>query len=260
MATIVYSKEQQASGQFNGGEILENKPIGFPQDGGSLRPYSNLFYWAHAWTPEVKSLIGEHPHQGFEILSFVISGSLSHYDDKADGWESLKAGDVQVIRSGKGIRHAEMVNRESSFFQIWFDPDLSKSMSHDPSYDNYSAHLFPRFTAKGMSRVIYKGKGSPLQMLTPGVEIYELIITGGRHSMPINSSIIRSVYLMEGDLILADNTLAKDDFAVTRHDTNYYLQSRTGARLFVIDTPAQPGYKTYAEYNGINHQEPADHK
>lgn len=29
MALEIYKKEQQASGQFNGGAILENKPIGF---------------------------------------------------------------------------------------------------------------------------------------------------------------------------------------------------------------------------------------
>ena len=48
MAIKIYSKEDQASGAFNGGEIVENKPLGFPQDGGELRPYSNIFYWANA--------------------------------------------------------------------------------------------------------------------------------------------------------------------------------------------------------------------
>ena len=52
MAVKAYTKENQANGNFNGGEILEKKPIGFPQDGGMLRPYSNLFYWAHAWAPK----------------------------------------------------------------------------------------------------------------------------------------------------------------------------------------------------------------
>ena len=51
MPVEIFNKNQQASGSFNNGEILENKPIGFPQDGGQLKPYSNLFYWAHAWTP-----------------------------------------------------------------------------------------------------------------------------------------------------------------------------------------------------------------
>jgi len=43
-----YNISNQAYGEFNGGGIIENKPIGFTQDGGKLKPYSNLFYWAHA--------------------------------------------------------------------------------------------------------------------------------------------------------------------------------------------------------------------
>ena len=45
----ITSKEKQASGAFNGGQIIENKPIGFPQDGGDIRPYSTcLLYTSDA--------------------------------------------------------------------------------------------------------------------------------------------------------------------------------------------------------------------
>ena len=43
MAVKAYTKENQANGNFNGGEILEKKPIGFPQDGGMLRPTQICF-------------------------------------------------------------------------------------------------------------------------------------------------------------------------------------------------------------------------
>ena len=86
----------QASGQFNGGAILENKPIGFPQDGGTQQPYSNLFYWANAWSDN-GGLIGEHPHKMFEIMSFVIDGQIEHYDSKFDRW--CKKRDIKHIRS-----------------------------------------------------------------------------------------------------------------------------------------------------------------
>ena len=82
MSVEVFTKEQQARGNFNNGEILEYKPIGFTQDGGDLKPYSNLFYWAHAWTPGNKSTIGLHPHQGFEICSFVLNGNINHFYTK----------------------------------------------------------------------------------------------------------------------------------------------------------------------------------
>ena len=83
MSLQIYPKSKQAFGQFNNGAILENKQIGFPQDqGGQLNPFSNILYWAHAWTPGKESLIAEHPHKGFEILTFVLSGVIKHYDCK----------------------------------------------------------------------------------------------------------------------------------------------------------------------------------
>ena len=62
MSIQLIKREQQADGNFNNGEILEKKPIGFPQDGGITKPYSNLFYWAHAWKTEKKSTMVVETH------------------------------------------------------------------------------------------------------------------------------------------------------------------------------------------------------
>ena len=148
MPVEIFNRNQQANGSFNNGEILENKPIGFPQDGGQLKPYSNLFYWAHAWTPNKKSTIGLHPHQGFEICSFILKGNINHFDTKQNKWIPLKEGDVQIIRAGNGISHAEEVDYNSEIFQIWFDPNLSKTLSISPSYDDYKSNQFETYSSE----------------------------------------------------------------------------------------------------------------
>ena len=38
-----YPKETQVNGNFNNGFILEKKPIGFPNENGKLKPFSNIF-------------------------------------------------------------------------------------------------------------------------------------------------------------------------------------------------------------------------
>ena len=106
MSIKIVKIEDQAKGAFDGMKILENKPIGFPQDRGIQQPYSNLSYWANAWSYN-GGLIDEHPHQMFEIMSFVIEGEIQHYDSKFNRWLSLKKGDAHIIRSGNGITHAE---------------------------------------------------------------------------------------------------------------------------------------------------------
>ena len=142
MAIKIFKKDNQANGNFNGGEILEKKPLGFPQDGGVLRPYSNLFYWAHAWAPKNDSVIGLHPHRGFEICSFILKGEIEHYDTLLDKWITLKEGDVQVIKAGKGISHSEKLKKDSEIFQIWFDPNLHESLYEEANYSDYKSEIF----------------------------------------------------------------------------------------------------------------------
>ena len=83
MKIEIIKKEHQADGHFNGGEILE-KANRIPQDGGKTKPYSNIFYWAHAWTPGSKSTIGLHPHQGFKYAVLFLEGSINHFDTKQE--------------------------------------------------------------------------------------------------------------------------------------------------------------------------------
>ena len=167
MILKTFKISDQAKGSFNGGEILENKPIGFPQDRGKLKPYSNLFYWAHAWTTGKKSTIGLHPHQGFEICSFVLRGKINHFDSKQNKWIPLSKGDVQIIRAGNGISHAEELDKNSEIFQIWFDPNLENSLKNSASYDDYSVSQFKiKNKNNGSSTTIIKGEGSPMRMDT----------------------------------------------------------------------------------------------
>jgi redox-sensitive bicupin YhaK (pirin superfamily) len=117
MKTQLIKAQNQARGAFDFGRIKENKPIGFPYEVGGLQSISNLFYWAHAWSDE-GGLIEEHPHQGFEIMSYFIRGEQTHYDNKNNACKSLKAGGAQLIKSGNGITHTEKFMPNTAIFQI----------------------------------------------------------------------------------------------------------------------------------------------
>jgi len=242
----VYPKADQVKGQFNGGAIIENKPIGFPQDRGKLTPYSNLFYWAHAWSDE-GSLIGEHPHQGFEILSVVLEGDIVHYDSKNKSWFPLQKGDVQIIRAGSGISHAEKVNPGSRIFQIWFDPDLTKTLSHEPSYNDFKSQDFPFDENDGMTIKTIKGEGSPLKMETPGVSIFEINCSDGNQHFSLENQMIASVYLISGYLKMGEHLLEKDDFAIVSGEKNLVFEAETPGRILLIQSPEKIDYKPYLE-------------
>ncbi len=62
----------------------------------------------------------EHDHDHFEILTFMLSGELDH-KDSAGHHGRLRAGDVQLISAGTGVRHSERNPAEAPthLFQIW---------------------------------------------------------------------------------------------------------------------------------------------
>ena len=246
MAIEIYTREEQAEGQFNGGAILEKKPIGFPQDGGTLRPYSNLFYWAHAWSDE-GSTIGEHPHQGFEIMSFVLTGKIEHYDSKLNGWKTLHAGDAQIIRSGNGITHAERLHAGSSIFQIWVDPDLSQTLSVPASYDDYPAAGFPVLDEGEYDLKIYTENRIPMDMVTEDLAIFKLTGKVEQFTLLLELDMIYSVFVLKGSPGIAGQSVSIGDFFIVSGEEKLDLASALGAELFMIKSPASIPYRTYGE-------------
>lgn len=239
----IIRREEQVDGQFNGGAVLEKRPIVYQDQ--KTSPYSNLFYWAHAWS-EKGSTIGLHPHQGFEIMSFVLKGSIEHYDTKNKNWIPLNEGSVQIIRSGNGISHAEKINPGGSIFQIWFDPNLDKSLRKPATYNDYNVDAFPEEKKNGMTIRTFKGENAPIEMDAEGIAIKEVRLQKGKHELQIPSGKILSVFVIEGSIQVENEKLKAEDFFTVQDDDVIQLNAEENSWLFIIESPVQPSYATYA--------------
>jgi quercetin 2,3-dioxygenase len=246
MSVKILKVEDQATGVFAGGAILENKPIGFPQDGGTQKPYSSLFYWANAWSDN-GGLIGEHPHKMFEIMSFVIDGEIQHYDSKFDRWLPLKKGDAQIIRSGSGITHAERLMEGGRMFQVWFDPNIRQSMQKEATYNDYKSEDMKYYEENGISYKDYIGNGGPIEMDSEGVLIKELSIPKGSHQLKLDETKIHSYYLLGGEASIEGKGLLEHDFVIVENESELNIVANKDVRLFSIAVPKQLSYKTYLE-------------
>jgi quercetin 2,3-dioxygenase len=246
MSLKINKHESQAKGAFAGGLILENKPIGFPQDGGGQKPYSNLFYWANAWSDK-GGLIGEHPHKFFEIMSFVIEGEIEHYDNQSKQWLPLQKGDAQIIRAGNGITHAEKIKENSRMFQIWFDPNVQETMIKPASYNDYKSTDMKYFEENGIAYKNYIGNGGPVAMDAEGVEINELTIPKGTHQLTLNEDKIYSYYLLSGELTIDENKINANDFFIVEAENKLNINVIENAKLFVVANPKTLSHKTYSE-------------
>ena len=246
MSITIIPNELLVQGAFDMGRILERKPIGFPQDGGKTASYSTLFYWAHAWSA-LGGLIGEHPHRGFEIISFVLSGEIEHYDSAHQGWKKLQAGDVQVIQAGNGITHAEKILANSSIFQIWVDPDLNKTMGKKAAYRDYRADEFSTENVADMETRHLFGPG-PMQLDAEVHSIREIHWKEDKHTWLLDPTRVYSFFVLEGSLHIDQSEVQKGAYVIIKQTEKIALENiSTNNRVFLVETPLRPSYTTYAE-------------
>ena len=71
-----------------------------------------------------KSGFPPHPHADMEIITYVREGAITHQDSMGNEGRT-KAGDVQVMSAGSGVRHAEynLDDTATRIFQIWIEPN-----------------------------------------------------------------------------------------------------------------------------------------
>lgn len=245
MAVISYSSDEQAGEELNGKPVYEKKPIGFENEDGLLRPYSNLFYWTFKRTDQGAEISGN-SFRGFEIITFVIRGEIEHLDSRAGVWKRLAAGDFQVIRSGNGYVYDEKLLPGSSLLQIWVDPDLARTLNQSSSYIDYSSDSFPVIIEKGRSTRVFVGAESPVSMQTPGLVIREVSLAEGLHLYQSAGNSFISGFVIEGNALIKKNNLRPNYFFIAKEEEDFRIQALTDCRLFIVESPLEPGYSTYA--------------
>ena len=79
-----------------------------------------------------------HRHANMEILSYVLSGALSHRDSGGGGGV-IKPGELQWMSAGHGVEHSEYNAspvQPVHFLQIWLQPDR---LNAEPAYARRAA-------------------------------------------------------------------------------------------------------------------------
>lgn len=105
---------------FSFGEYFNPRKVGF----GKLRVINDDIIKAHRG-------FGLHAHANMEIVTVVLSGSITHEDSLGNNG-TISAGEVQRMSAGTGILHSEMNEGDTDvhLYQIWIHP---KSLT-EPGY------------------------------------------------------------------------------------------------------------------------------
>jgi redox-sensitive bicupin YhaK (pirin superfamily) len=98
---------------------------------------------------------GMHPHRDMEIVTYVLSGSLTHRDSLGTG-SVLRAGELQRMSAGTGLRHSEFNDSPTEpvhLYQIWLLPE------HRGVTPSYEQRGFEASEDRGRFRVVASPDG-----------------------------------------------------------------------------------------------------
>jgi redox-sensitive bicupin YhaK (pirin superfamily) len=101
----------------------------------------------------------DHPHRGFETVTYVLDGEMEH-EDSAGHRGRIGPGDVQWMTAGRGVVHSEMPSRNMQQqggrmhgFQIWVNLPARDKMI-PPRYQEIPRSRIPTAsTADGLAQV-----------------------------------------------------------------------------------------------------------
>lgn len=147
---------------------------------------------------------GPHPHRGFETVTFILEGTLAHYD--SSGHESvIEAGGVQWMTAGSGLVHAEVSPPEFKrdggpleILQLWVNLPSRLKMT-EPRYSGVQEDAIPLVPLPGGTGQLalvsgtFDGIEGPIHPLTGVFMSVVRLAPGGRVELPAPRG--RSVFL-----------------------------------------------------------------
>ena len=152
----------------------------------------------------------DHPHRGFETVTYLLSGEMEHKDSRGHAGR-LTAGDVQWMTAGAGVIHSEMPSREFERaggrmhgFQLWVNlPKQDKMMK--PRYQEIPNSQIPKATsADGLVRVSViageaMGEKAVIETRTPIIYLHYRIEPGGVATQQVPGAYNAFAYVVEGE-------------------------------------------------------------
>ncbi len=187
----------------------------------------------------------DHPHRGFETVSYILDGEVEH-EDSAGHRGRIGPGDVQWMTAGRGVIHSEepsaRLRREGGRmhgFQLWVNlPARDKLMP--PRYQEIpSARLPTATTDDGLSTVkviagTALGASAVIETRTPIAFHDWTLRAGARLEVPLPEAYAAYVYVFGGAAEVSGRAIGDGQLAVLTGDGAIPLASPDGARLLVL--------------------------
>ena len=186
-----------------------------------ISPFLLLHHWGPKYVAPGKALdVGDHPHRGFEPITFLFEGEIEHQDSLGN-FGHLKSGDVQWMTAGKGIIHSERSPEHllknggrSHGIQLWVNLPKADKMT-EPKYQDIKSENIPVLTLPnegGKIRVIageYQGMTVPAATFTPILALHVIRKAGTATKLDIPTGYNAFTYNTIGEVKYNDHQATK---------------------------------------------------
>lgn len=166
--------------------------------------------------------VGQHPHRGFETVTIVYDGEVSHRDSGGGGG-TIGKGDVQWMTAGAGVIHEEFhsagFSRSGGPFrmvQLWVNLPAKDKLAK-PAYQAITADTIPTVDLGGASARIIAGDiggtRGPARTFTP-INLWDVRMAAGEDVvLPLPSGHNAMVAVLSGHVTLGGRGIGEAEIA-----------------------------------------------
>jgi len=211
-----------------------------------------------------KGTFPDHPHRGFQTVTYVIDGRLEHIDN-GGGRDILEPGDVQYMNAGWAARHAEdgVEDDIAHTLQLWLNLPQEKKET-ETMYQNVYSEDAPVVHFEGGTVKVYSGDiagvQGPMDSIVP-ITLSEVNLSEGadyRLELPETHNaflyvLSGEVEVGEGQKVLHKHGVATLDYRDNGNEDNlselYLKANRRRTRVLVYSgTPIRENIVPYGPF------------
>lgn len=182
---------------------------------------------------------GTHGHRNMEIITYMLSGELSHKDDTGGG-SAIVPGQIQRMSAGSGIRHSEMnqhPDQVAHLLQIWIEPNVQEV---EPGYKDHDLDVS---SITGQLGLIVTGDESVAQQLGiarihQNAQVYAGRLTDQTVQQALNPERKAYLQLAKGEVAVNGVVLQAGDALLIEQESKLEIKAQGFAELLLFDLPA----------------------
>ncbi len=190
-----------------------------------------------------------HPHIGLATVTWVLAGEIMHRDSLGSV-QPIKAGELNWMTAGSGIVHSERTpdhlrGEQSPMYGPQFWVALPKTHEETaPDFVHYAADALPRIDDGGKRVTLIAGAAwgaaSPVAAHWPTFFADAALDAGATLVVP-GAIKERAVYVLEGEVGIADETFAPGRLLVLKRGRDIDIRAAEDSRFVVIGGDAMDG-------------------